>query len=98
MLNVELYSTLLPEIIVAVGAMALLMLGVLRPETDRNGEMVGWLAIGVLGVAAFLVARQPVAGDLAANAAVMKGAPFIIDGFGRFMKLLVLGASAVACC
>ncbi len=96
MLNVELYSTLLPEIVVAVGAMALLMLGVMRPETDKNGEVVGWLAIAVLGVAAFLVARQPVAGDLAANAAVMKGAPFIIDGFGRFMKLLVLGASAVA--
>jgi NADH-quinone oxidoreductase subunit N len=96
MLNVELYSTLLPELVVAIGAMALLMLGVLRPETDRNGEFVGWLAIAVLGVAAFLVARQPVAGDLAANAAAMKGAPFIIDGFGRFMKLLVLGASAVA--
>jgi NADH-quinone oxidoreductase subunit N len=96
MLNVELYSTLLPELVVAVGAMALLMLGVLRPETDKNGEVVGWLAIAVLGVAAFLVARQPVAGELAANAAVMKGAPFIIDGFGRFMKLLVLGASAVA--
>jgi NADH-quinone oxidoreductase subunit N len=96
MLNVELYSTLLPELVVAIGAMALLMLGVLRPETDKNGEFVGWLAIAVLGVAAFLVARQPVVGELAANAAAMKGAPFIIDGFGRFMKLLVLGASAVA--
>ena len=31
-----------------VGAMVLLMLGVFRPESDRRGEAIGWLAILVL--------------------------------------------------
>jgi NADH:ubiquinone oxidoreductase subunit 2 (subunit N) len=41
---------MLPEITVAVGAMALLMYGVFRPETNGEGEFVGWLAILVLVV------------------------------------------------
>ena len=48
-----------PEIALVVGAMALLMLGVFRPENDREAESIGWLAILVLGLAAWLVFEQP---------------------------------------
>ena len=43
------YWPLYPELVLVVGAMALLMLGVFRPESDREAEAIGWLAIGVLG-------------------------------------------------
>ena len=41
--------------------MALLMLGVFRPETDREAETIGWLAIVVLaagGLARRSTSRQ----------------------------------------
>ena len=53
------YWPLYPELLLVVGAMALLMLGVFRPESDREAEVIGWLAIAALGVAAWLVVRQP---------------------------------------
>ena len=34
-----------PEIVLVLGAMALLMLGVFRPENEREAETIGWLAI-----------------------------------------------------
>ena len=80
-----------PELIIAVAAMALLMVGVLRPETDANGERIGWVAILSLIVAAVVVAQQPSGGT-----ATLFDNAFVVDGFGRFMKLLVLGGSAVA--
>ena len=39
---------MLPEFILAIGAMALLMYGVFRPETQDEAETVGWLAILVM--------------------------------------------------
>ena len=53
------YGLIAPEIVLVVGAMALLMLGVFRPENDREAESIGWLAILVLGLAAWLVLEQP---------------------------------------
>jgi NADH-quinone oxidoreductase subunit N len=84
------YSAAFPEMVVALGAMAILMLGVFRPDTDDTGELAGWLAIGVLVIAGVLVAGQPTDSRL-----LFEGA-FVVDGFGRFMKLLVLGGSAAA--
>jgi len=80
-----------PELIIACSAMALLMVGVLRPETDANGERIGWVAILALIVAAVVVVQQPAGG----TASLFDNA-FVVDGFGRFMKLLVLGGSATA--
>ena len=54
------YDLIAPEIVLVCGAMALLMLGVFRPENDREAETIGWLAIVVLGLAAWLVFEQPV--------------------------------------
>jgi NADH-quinone oxidoreductase subunit N len=90
MTQLQVYAPLLPEIIVAVGAMVLLMYGVFRPETDAEGRLVGWGAIAVLAAAGFLLLRQP-----AGTETVFDGA-FVIDSFGRFMKLLVLGGSTAA--
>jgi NADH-quinone oxidoreductase subunit N len=90
MTPLQTYAPLLPEIIIAVGAMALLMYGVFRPETDVEGRSVGWGAIAVLAAAGYFVLRQP-----AGTETVFDGA-FVVDSFGQFMKLLVLGGSAVA--
>jgi NADH-quinone oxidoreductase subunit N len=79
-----------PELIIAGAAMALLMLGVFRPETDSNGEAVGWLAILALIAAGIVVAQQP------AQSQTLFDNAYVIDGFGRFVKLLVLAGSAVA--
>jgi NADH-quinone oxidoreductase subunit N len=84
------YGLIAPEIVLVVGALALLMLGVFRPESDREAETIGWLAIGVLGLAAWLVLNQP-----AGKQALFDGA-FVVDGFARFMKLLTFVATAGA--
>jgi len=84
------YAPIWPELLIAVGAMALLMLGVVRPETEANARAIGWLAIAVLVVAGWLTATQP------APAQTLFEGAFIVDTFARFMKLLVLGGSAVA--
>ncbi len=79
-----------PEMIIAGSAMILLMVGAFRPETDANGERIGWLAILALIVAGIVMVGQP------SNAVTLFDNAFVIDGFGRFMKLLVLAGSAVA--
>ncbi len=79
-----------PELVVAVGALVLTLWGVFRPDNDREAEVVSWLAILVLGVAGWLILSQPAAGSS------LFGGAFIDDGFGRFMKILALGASAAA--
>ncbi len=84
------YWPLYPELVLIVGAMALLMLGVFRPESDREAEAIGWLAIGLLGLAAWFVLQQPEGAP-----ALFEGA-FVVDGFARFMKVLTLVASAAA--
>jgi NADH-quinone oxidoreductase subunit N len=84
------YGLIAPEIVLVCGAMALLMLGVFRPESDREAETIGWLAIGALGLAAWLVLNQP-----AGKQALFDGG-FVVDGFARFMKVLTFVASAGA--
>lgn len=84
------YWPLYPELVLVIGAMALLMLGVFRPEGDREAEVIGWLAIGVLGLASWLVLQQP------EGTQRLFGGAFVIDAFGRFMKVLTFMAAAVA--
>ena len=47
MAQLQTYWLLYPELRLAAGAMALLMLGVFRPEGDGEAEIIGWLSIGV---------------------------------------------------
>jgi NADH-quinone oxidoreductase subunit N len=90
MAHLQSYWPLYPELVLVVGAMALLMLGVFRPESDREAEAIGWLAIGMLGLAAWFVLKQP-----AGEHRLFEGA-FVVDAFGSFMKVLTFGAAAVA--
>src|SRR5262249_12977252 len=78
----------LPEIVLAVGAMVLLMLGAVRGE--RSAGVMNWLAILLLVGAGAVVVWLP-AGKLVAF-----GGSFIVDPFARFLKLLALTGSATA--
>jgi NADH-quinone oxidoreductase subunit N len=77
----------LPEIFLALAAMALLMLGVFRG--DGSTRLVSWLSVGALAVAAVLVLSM---GD--ARTVTFNGL-FVMDRFGVFMKVLVLLGSAL---
>jgi NADH-quinone oxidoreductase subunit N len=79
----------LPEIVLAVLAMALLMVGAFAKSETFN--VVKWLAVAALVVAALLVVSTTGEGKVAA----FKGA-FIVDDFARLMKVLALGGAAVA--
>lgn len=82
------YAAAYPEIALAIGAMAILMMGAFRPDTEATGRLCGWLAILVIAFAAGLILALP-----AERVALFNGA-FIADGFSRFVKLLVLAGSA----
>jgi NADH-quinone oxidoreductase subunit N len=78
----------LPELLLAIGAMALLMLGAFRGE--GTAVLINWLAIALLALAGAAVVMLP-AGTL-----VTFGGSFIVDPFARFLKLLALTGSAFA--
>ena len=75
----------LPELVLAVGAMALLMLGAYGKETTK---LVTGLAVGLLVVVGVLELMLP-AGKLTTF-----GGSFIVDDFARFLKILALIGSA----
>ena len=84
----QMFTPVLPEIIMAAAAMALLMLGVFRER--EPSDLISALAVIILIFCGILVFRQSDQTVTAYNDA------FIIDNFARFMKLLTLLGSAVA--
>ncbi len=80
------YFLALPEIILVVGAMALLMLGAFRGE--GAGKLIFWLAIVILALASGVLMFIPATGQVAFDGA------FILDPFAKFMKVLALIGSA----
>lgn len=78
----------LPELVLAVGAMALLMVGAWR-GTPSTGLVTG-LAVFLIVVTGALVWWLP------AGRAVTFGGSFIVDDFARFLKTLALIGSGVA--
>ncbi|HEY2136136.1 MAG TPA: NADH-quinone oxidoreductase subunit NuoN [Xanthobacteraceae bacterium] len=78
---------ILPELVLVIGAMALLMLGVLRGD-GSTGAVCG-LAIVLLVVAGGLLVMQP-----AGRVSAFNGS-FVLDGYARFLKILALTGSAV---
>jgi len=78
----------LPELMLAVGAMALLMFGVFKGE--RMFQLVSGIAIAVLLLAGIMVLYLP-AGELSTF-----GGSFVVDDFARFLKVLVVIGSAAA--
>ena len=53
--QLQAYWPLYPELLLALGAMALLMIGAFRPERDGEAEAIGWMAVVLLGMATWLV-------------------------------------------
>ncbi len=84
MADTILFAPAVPEIFLAVVALALLMLGVFR-KGDTTG-LVGWLAIVAMVIAGILV----ILGPGGAEGGTGLGGLFIDDGFARFAKVLVL--------
>ena len=76
----------IPELILAVGALVLLMIGVFSGE--RSGPMVTGLAIAVLAVAGLWIIFVPGEG-------LAYGGAYLADGFSRFMKIVALIGSIV---
>jgi NADH-quinone oxidoreductase subunit N len=82
-LGVQLW-TVLPELVLALGAMALLMLGAFRGQGTTG--MVTGLAVCLLVVVGLLVLWRP--------SAQAFGGSFIVDDYARFLKILALIGSA----
>jgi NADH-quinone oxidoreductase subunit N len=78
----------LPEIVLAVGAMLLLMVGAFRDERANTGIDVAAILL-LIATGAIVVLLPP--GKLTTF-----GGSFVVDGFARFLKLLALTGSAVA--
>jgi NADH-quinone oxidoreductase subunit N len=78
---------ILPEIILAVGAMAFLMFGA-GARSDR-GETILWLAVVALGLSGIFV----VMGE---GTEVLFNGSFIVDPFARVLKVLTLIGAAIA--
>src|SRR3954447_3879016 len=76
--------TLLPELILAVGAMVLLIFGAMRREGSAN--LVAYLAVAVIAVSAYFSFTGP-------DATAFHGT-FVVDAFVRFVKAAILWSSA----
>jgi NADH-quinone oxidoreductase subunit N len=76
------FQVLFPEILLAIGGMALLVLGVLRG--DRSLGLVSWLAIILLVATGWFVLFPLTQFNRAFHGA------FIADDFARFAKILIL--------
>ncbi len=79
--------SILPEIILAIGAMLLLMIGVFKK--DGESSVVGILSLGLIIITGMFVYMQPSEPQVAFNDS------FTIDAFARFLKILVLLGSFV---
>lgn len=78
-----------PELILALGALALLMLGVFSPAGERTGRLIGWLAIGVLIAAIVAIFSQ------SGVSRAFEGA-FVSDPLTRFFKIMILVAAILS--
>ena len=79
-------SVALPELTLAVGAMALLLIGVSTRKEQAN--LILWAAVLILALAGFWVLRE-------SGTTTLFGDSFIVDPFARVMKLLTLTGAAV---
>ena len=78
--------SVLPELVLACSAMALLMFGAFRG--DRPGRAASWLAVAALAAAGLAMSATAEGSSF--------GGQFVVDDFARFMKWLVLLGSALA--
>jgi len=81
-------SVILPELVLAVFAMAALMLGVWSKKQEAASNLILWVTALVLVVTGFWVGLMPAGAHSAFNEA------FISDGFARFAKVVILWGAA----
>jgi NADH-quinone oxidoreductase subunit N len=81
-------AAVLPELLLAVSAIALILIGAFRGEAAAN--LVTGLAIAVLAAAALLVLLAPAGEVVAFNGSM------VIDTYARFMKFLALLGATVS--
>ncbi len=82
------FALALPEIIMAVAAMALLMLGAYGGE-DRKASLILWLSAGLMALLAVWIATD------GGGESTAFGGSFSVDGFARFAKVLILLSAAL---
>ena len=75
---------LLPELVLAIGAMVMLMFGVSVGQGPRGAAIVNAFCIAILLLAGFAVAMMP------PGRVSLFGGSFVIDDYARFLKLLTL--------
>ncbi len=84
------FAPIIPEIILAIGAMVLLMYGAFRAPSENLGRDVGWFAILLFALTLGYLVLQP------ASSSFLFHDAFVVDRFARFMKVLVLVGASVA--
>jgi NADH-quinone oxidoreductase subunit N len=85
-LAIPVFGPALPEILLAAGALILVLFGAIRGE--RSGEGMNVIALALLAVAFVAVLMLP-----SERVETMSGS-FVVDGFAKFMKMLTLLGSA----
>jgi NADH-quinone oxidoreductase subunit N len=78
----------MPEIVLAIGAMLLLLIGVALGE--RSSGLVNGLCVLVMAIVAMMLSTLP------PGKHVLFGGSFVVDDFARFLKLLALIGSTGA--
>ena len=81
------YLTVLPEILMAVGAMALLMFGAYGGE-DKQKHSITWASAALMGLVAAVIITSG-----GGEATAFSGA-FVVDAYARYAKVLILLSAA----
>jgi NADH-quinone oxidoreductase subunit N len=89
MVQVFSFTPAVPEIVIAVFAMVLLLVGVIRGK-DTGGGAISLLAVVALAIVLYLVSVGP-----SRHTETFNGL-FVTDGFAKFMKALILIGSALS--
>ena len=84
------WMPLFPELVLAIGAMVMLMFGVFVAQGPRSAAIVNGFCIVILVLAGFAVAMMPPGRES------LFGGSFVVDDYARFLKLLALTGSAGA--
>jgi NADH-quinone oxidoreductase subunit N len=81
---------ILPEAVLAGGAMLMLMIGVGAHQSERSARIVNGFCVAVLALAALVVVMLP------PGRSELFGGSFVVDDYARFLKLLALAGSGGA--
>jgi len=84
------FNTVLPEVLLAIYAMAALMMGVFSRSEEKVSRLILWVTVAVLAILGIWIGTQP------EGARSAFGGSFVNDGFARFSKVTLLwGAAAL---